>query len=88
MKITKQVPVGTVITDNESGEHVGDLIQNRDVIKIVCGGKKGLGNVHFKTPMNVRPKEFTEGQFGEEKVIEVELKSIADVGLVGLSYFF
>ncbi|XP_057292000.1 GTPase Obg-like isoform X3 [Hydractinia symbiolongicarpus] len=79
-----KVPVGTVITDNESGGHVADLIHDGDAMKIVCGGKKGLGNVHFKTPMNVRPKEFTEGQIGEEKVIEVELKSIADVGLVGL----
>ena len=47
------------------------------------GGSGGYGNVHFKSALNRRPLEFTEGQRGEEKIVELELKTIADVGLVG-----
>eukprot|EP00111_Clytia_hemisphaerica_P020789 TCONS_00061310-protein len=78
-----QIPVGTVITNSNSDEELADLTRKGETYTVAKGGSKGLGNVHFKSPTRVRPREFTEGGAGEEIFVELELKSIADIGLVG-----
>ena len=58
------------------------MLEHGDTFTVAKGGAKGLGNVHFKSPTMVRPKNSTEGGMGEELFVELELKSIADIGLV------
>lgn len=82
-RVTFYVPVGTTIIDSDTGDVIGDLVENGEELLLVQGGEPGLGNDHFKGPDMVRPKEFTVGGPGEERYIEIELKSIADIGLVG-----
>ncbi len=77
------VPPGTQVIDVESGEVLLDLTKNKTVVEFLKGGKGGLGNVHFKGPTNQRPTYAQPGLPGVEKEIRLELKSIADVGLVG-----
>ncbi len=77
------VPVGTVVTDAESGERVGELVEDGARLVVAKGGKPGLGNEHFKTPSNRTPRQFTYGGDGEVRRLELTLKLIADVGLVG-----
>ena len=81
--LTLVVPPGTQVIDVESGEVLLDLTENRSVVEFLKGGKGGLGNVHFKSPTNQRPTYAQPGLPGETKAIRLELKSIADVGLVG-----
>ncbi len=78
-----QVPLGTVIKDKESGEILADLSQHGDEIKLCKGGRGGKGNAHFATSTNQAPKFAQPGEASEEKVIKLELKLLADVGLVG-----
>lgn len=78
-----KVPCGTLVKDVETGEVLYDLTQDGQQILICKGGKGGWGNEHFKTPTNQAPIQFTRGKPGEEKNVELELKLIADVGLVG-----
>mgnify|MGYP000639100632 CR=1 FL=1 len=78
-----RVPPGTQVIDEETGEIVLDLTEEGMVVKFIEGGKGGLGNVHFKNSRNQRPTYFQPGLPGTTKDIRLELKLIADVGLVG-----
>lgn len=80
--IVKVAP-GTVITDAETDDFLGELLEHGDELVVAKGGKGGVGNIHFKTSTNQAPREFTEGTQGEEFVLWLELKLKADVGLVG-----
>ncbi len=77
------VPPGTQVIDSESGEILLDLVEDGDKILFIEGGKGGLGNVHFKGPTNQRPSYAQPGINGESRDVKLELKLIADVGLVG-----
>lgn len=81
--IVLDVPLGTVAYDSESRERLGEITENDQQLVIAEGGKGGLGNWHFKSATNQTPQFAQEGKLGEERVVELELKLIADVGLVG-----
>lgn len=78
------VPVGTQITDLETGELIGDLLKVGQQIKVAQGGYHGLGNTRFKSSTNRAPRKRTEGTPGEHRVLHLELKLLADVGLLGM----
>jgi GTP-binding protein len=78
-----KVPIGTIVKDSETGKILYDLNEDRKEIIIAKGGKGGKGNSNFATPTNQTPRYAESGKPGEEKNIELELKLIADVGLVG-----
>jgi GTP-binding protein len=82
--IVLPVPVGTVISDAESGELIADLAQHGQRALIGRGGKGGIGNIHFKSSTNRAPRQFTRGEPGESRRLKLELKVLADVGLLGL----
>ncbi len=77
------VPMGTLIKDADTGEFYGDLTEEDESIVIAKGGKGGRGNARFVTPTNQAPKEAEPGIPGEEKTLLLELKLLADVGLIG-----
>ena len=77
------VPPGTQILDMESGEVLFDMIKDGQVEKFIEGGKGGLGNYHFRSPTNQRPTYAQPGEKGETRAIKLDLKLIADIGLVG-----
>lgn len=79
-----KVPEGTTVTDIESGMIIADLISEEDIAIIAYGGRGGRGNKAFATPTNPAPDISEHGEPGEERNIKVELKMLADVGLVGL----
>lgn len=81
--IVIKVPCGTEIWDAESETLLGEVINPGDSITAARGGKGGLGNVHFKSSINQAPTKHTEGVPGEEKNLRLELKIVADMGLVG-----
>ena len=81
--IVLEVPLGTVAYDAETRERIGEITQNEEILVIAEGGKGGLGNWHFKSSTNQTPHYAQEGKPGQERVVELELKLIADVGLVG-----
>jgi len=76
-----RVPPGTLV--KQDGFTVADLTEIGQQLKIARGGKGGLGNVHFSSSTHQTPQEFTKGEPGEEKTIKLELKLLADVGLIG-----
>lgn len=78
------VPVGSVIKDAESGAVLVDLTEHGQVFRAVVGGQGGLGNARFATSTNRAPRKATPGQPGEERWLSIELKLLADVGLIGL----
>ena len=78
-----RMPVGTVIRD-ESGEVVADLAKDGERALLARGGKGGLGNVHFKSSINRAPRQFTRGAPGESRNLALELRVLADVGLLGM----
>lgn len=80
--IELRLPAGTIIMDDASGEVIADLGAG-DRVLVARGGKGGWGNDRFKSPTNQTPREATPGEPGEEKTLRLELKLIADVGLVG-----
>jgi GTP-binding protein len=79
-----RVPVGTMVYDAESGEPLGDLVADGQELVAARGGTGGQGNMRFTTPSNRAPRKATPGEPGEERKIRLELKLLADVGLVGL----
>jgi GTPase len=78
------VPVGTTVRDAETGEQLGDLTHDGEVLAVARGGKGGWGNQRFKSSTNRSPRQFGPGLPGEKRSLEFELKVIADVGLLGL----
>ena len=78
------VPPGTAVIDAEHGFVIKDLIVPGDSLVAARGGKGGFGNTHFKSAQNQAPREHTSGEEGESRMVVLELKSIADVGLVGM----
>ena len=79
-----KVPVGTVIRDLESGGVLGDLVEDGQEVVVAKGGRGGKGNTFFKTASHQAPRFAQPGEPGEEKTIILELKLLADVGLIGL----
>ncbi len=79
-----RLPVGTIIKDLETGQPVADLDEPGATAVIAAGGKGGYGNDHFKSPVNQAPRIAQDGKTGEHRRISLELKLLADVGLVGL----
>ncbi len=77
------VPPGTQVIDAQTDEVLLDLTEDKKIVKFLEGGKGGKGNVHFKSPTNQRPTYAQPGLPGVTKTVRLELKSIADVGLVG-----
>jgi GTP-binding protein len=77
------VPVGTVITNVETDEVIGDLTRHGERLLVAQGGKGGLGNMHFKSSVNRAPRKALPGLPGEERALKLELKLLADVGLLG-----
>ena len=77
------VPVGTVITNVGTDEVIGDLTQHGDRLLVAKGGKGGLGNMHFKSSVTRAPRRATSGEEGEQRTLQMELKLLADVGLLG-----
>ena len=78
-----KVPVGTVVRDLASGEVIADLDENGAQAIVANGGRGGRGNIHFASSTNRAPRRFETGREGEERQLELELKMIADAGLVG-----
>ncbi len=78
-----EVPLGTVVYDADTKERLGEITAHEEKLVVAKGGQGGLGNWHFKTSTNQTPHHAQEGRQGEERAIELELKLIADVGLVG-----
>ncbi len=81
--ITIKVPAGTIVKDLNSGERLADLQVDGESIVVARGGRGGRGNAEFVTPTHQAPREFEYGREGRERDLELELKVLADVGLVG-----
>lgn len=79
-----RVPLGTVVYDDETGEMIGDLDAHDRQLLVAPGGRGGFGNEHFKSSTHQAPRQYTPGDRGVERRLRLELKLIADVGLVGL----
>lgn len=82
--IVLKMPVGTIITDAETGEVLYELLKDGEVITIAKGGDGGFGNMRFKSAINRAPRQKTPGWPGEKKSLKLELKVLADVGLLGM----
>jgi len=81
--IVLRVPVGTTVIDLEDETVMGDLTHNGERLLLADGGKGGLGNLHFKSSVNRAPRQHTPGTAGEQRKLRLELKVLADVGLLG-----
>lgn len=82
--IVLRMPVGTTIVNAETGLVVADLTEHDQQVLLVKGGDGGLGNLHFKSSVNRAPRQFTRGKEGEQAQLKLELKVLADVGLLGM----
>ncbi|KIO49785.1 Obg family GTPase CgtA [Nitrosospira sp. NpAV] len=82
--IILRMPVGTVIGNASTGETIADLKRHEQKALLAKGGAGGLGNLHFKSSTNRAPRQFTFGEPGEELELKLELKVLADVGLLGM----
>lgn len=79
-----RVPVGTVVTDENSKEIIADLAQHHQIALLAKGGNGGMGNINFKSSTNRAPRQATPGEKGEHRALRLELKVLADVGLLGM----
>lgn len=82
--IVLRMPVGTIIRDLHTGERVADLSKDGERALLAKGGAGGLGNLHFKSSVNRAPRQFTRGGPGDSRELTLELRVLADVGLLGL----
>ena len=82
--IVLRVPVGTVVTDADGGERLADLAHDGERAQVAKGGRGGLGNLHFKSSTNRAPRQSTPGEEGEARRLRLELRVLADVGLLGM----
>jgi GTP-binding protein len=78
------VPLGTIVVDAETNELIGDVTREGERLLVAAGGRRGLGNANFKSSTNRAPRRTTLGKLGDERLIKLELKVLADVGLLGL----
>ncbi|HSB98141.1 MAG TPA: GTPase ObgE, partial [Spongiibacteraceae bacterium] len=78
------VPLGTTVMDEETGEILGDLAQDGQRLLVARGGWHGLGNARYKSSTNRAPRQTSKGTEGEQRSLKLELKVLADVGLLGL----
>jgi GTP-binding protein len=81
--VVMPVPPGTIVRDMESGELLGEVLEHGAEIVVARGGRGGKGNTHFATATHQAPREWQPGGEGQERTLEMELKLVADVGLVG-----
>jgi GTP-binding protein len=82
--IMLRMPVGTLISDRNTGEIIADLTDHDQTVLLAKGGEGGWGNIHFKTSTNRAPRQKTDGKEGERRELQLELKVLADVGLLGM----
>jgi GTP-binding protein len=81
--IVIRVPLGTIITEEETGQSIGEVTKHEQRVLVAQGGRGGLGNVHFKSSTNRAPRRTVPGSPGEERQLHLEMKVLADVGLLG-----
>ena len=79
-----RMPVGTLVTDRNDGAIIADLTEHGQVALLAKGGEGGWGNIHFKSSTNRAPRQKTDGKEGERRELQLELKVLADVGLLGM----
>ena len=79
-----RVPPGTRVSDADTGEMLGELVEHGQTLLVARGGRRGIGNVHFKSSTNRAPRQFTQGTPGERRALHLELLLLADVGLLGM----
>ena len=79
-----RVPPGTRVSDADTGELLGELVRHGQTLLVARGGRRGIGNVHFKSSTNRAPRQFTHGTPGERRALHLELLLLADVGLLGM----
>ncbi len=79
-----RVPRGTLVYDSDTGELIGDIVKAGQELLVAKGGRHGLGNIHFKSSTNRSPRQCTPGEPGDVRNLRLELKLLADVGLLGL----
>ncbi len=79
-----RVPTGTLVYDHNSGALLKDMVQDGQVVRVARGGRGGHGNTHYASSTNQTPRQFQPGRAGQERLLRLELKLIADIGLVGL----
>ena len=79
-----RVPPGTRVSDADTGELLGELVRHGQTLLVARGGRRGIGNIHFKSSTNRAPRQFTHGTPGERRALHLELLLLADVGLLGM----
>jgi GTP-binding protein len=79
-----RMPVGTLIIDNDDGEVIADLVEHGQTALLAKGGEGGWGNIHFKSSTNRAPRQKSDGKEGERRELRLELKVLADIGLLGM----
>ena len=77
------VPPGTVVRDQDTGEIIGEVLESGEEVVVARGGRGGKGNAHFVSATHQAPREWQPGEEGQQRTLELELKLIADIGLVG-----
>ena len=77
------VPCGTIVSDDFTEEEIGDLTEDGSALLVAAGGRRGLGNTRFKSSTNRAPRRTTKGAVGEQRKLRLELRLMADVGLLG-----
>lgn len=79
-----RMPVGTIIVDRNTGEHIADLTEHEQTVLLAKGGEGGWGNIHFKSSTNRAPRQKSDGKEGKRRELRLELKVLADIGLLGM----